>query len=501
MRDRARVAATRAVHRARGSHRTRGDTAYLAYISVLVAAIVGVPIIRTIVLALAAPEAMEALGHESTARLIAVVGALAWVGALALGRIRGPITPDPFVAVALGRSDISPRAAWSRELLGSSVGACLALTALATLTVSGFLARGVAIDTAIAFIVGSLLFAVPTAAIWLAGQVVTRRTAAVCGVVLVALLAGAVSLPLDALLPATALAGLWPGGIGATVAPLSALGACAIIALVAIALLLDRMLPNSVEDHAHRWEAMTVLAGTGDISGALDRTRTRPVTGRRMRIAFARPLVVAVLQRALVGALRTPLRAAVALIALAAAGAGWAWFAQLQEGPRWVAAIGAGLLTFAALGPFIDGFREAADTAGRPAVYGRTAGWLLALHLPLPLLTGVLVPSVAALLAGSDLGTAAMAATIGAMLVAVRAYDSTKGPMPIELMMPVPTPAGDASSIGMWAWQADALLWTAVLSFWLSTSSTAGPATLLWALPVAALLTALTAGRLGRAAS
>jgi hypothetical protein len=494
--------ATRAVHRGRGAHRTRSDTAYLVYVSVLVAAIAGVPVVRAIVLALATPSAMEALSDAGIARIVAVLGALLWLSALALGRIRGPIAPEPFVAVALGRSDISPRSAWARDLLWSAVGVCSSAGALAALAVSGFLAHAEAIDTSIAFIVGSILFAVPTAAAWLAGQVLPRRGAILLGVVLTALLAAAVFVPLrPPLLPASAIAAVWPIASGATWAALAALAVCAVAAVVVMAILLDRILPVTVEEHAQRWEAMTVLAATGDISGALDRTRARPTTGRRVRIPFTQPLIFAVLQRATIGLARTPLRTVVAVTALATAGVGWAWFAQLQGGPRWVPAIGAGVLTFAALGSFIDGFREAADTAGRPALYGRSAGRMLLLHLPLPLLAGAVIPSVSAVVAGGGPQIAATAATIGVVLVAVRAYDSTKGPMPVELMMPVPTPAGDASSIGMWTWQADALLWTAVLSFWLSTASTAGPAVLLWAVPVVALLTTLTAGRLRRAAS
>lgn len=499
--DRARVAAARAVHRTRSAERTRGDTAYVVYISVLVAAIAGVPIVRTIVLALATPAAMDALSRAGTARIIAVIGALIWVGALMLGRARGPIAPQPFVAVVLSRSDISPQSAWARGLGRSALGVCLILAGVAAFTVSGFLAQTVAVGASVVFIIGAALFALPVTAIWLAGQVLARRGAVILGVVLTMLLVAAVALPFDPpLLPASALAGLWPGTSGTTVPALVVLSTAAVAALVALVILLGRILPVSVEEHARRWEAMTVLAATGDISGALDRLRAKPTVGRRVRIPFTRPLILAVLQRDAIGVVRTPLRPAVALIALATAGVGWAWFAQLEDGPRWVLAVGAGLLTFAALGAFVDGFREAADTAGRPALYGRTAGRLLLLHLPLPLLAGVIVPSAAASIAGSGGGTAAMVATIGVVLVAVRAYDATKGAMPIELMMPVPTPAGDASAIGMWAWQADALLWAGVLSFWLSTSQATGPLTLLWAMPVMALLWALTAGRLRRAA-
>src|SRR5690606_23362478 len=139
--DRARVAAARAVHRTRGAHRTRGDTAYLVYISVLVAAIAGVPVVRTIVLALATPAAMDALSSTGVARVVAILAALIWLGALVLGRVRGPIAPQPFVAVILGRSDISPRAAWTRALLGTALWTCLVLAGLAALTVSGSLAH------------------------------------------------------------------------------------------------------------------------------------------------------------------------------------------------------------------------------------------------------------------------------------------------------------------------------------------------------------------------
>ncbi|MDQ0643030.1 hypothetical protein [Microbacterium murale] len=496
------MAETRAVHRARNAHRTRGDTAYVVYVSVLVAAIAGVPIVRAIVLALATPAAMSTLSEAGTERIVAVLGALIWAGALAGGRARGPVVPPPFVAATLSRSDISPRVAWARDFFGSAVGMVLVLGAISALAVSGFLAHAAAVGASVSFIIGTVLFAVSTTAIWLAGQVLGRRGAVILGSALVLLLVAAVAIPLDPpLLPASALADLWPSTPGATGTALVVLATTAVAALWAFVVLLDRMLPTTVEEHAQRWEAMTVLATTGDISGALDRTRARPTVGRRVRIPFSQPLILAVLQRAAIGAARTPLRAVVALIALATAGVGWAWFAELQAGPRWVPAVGAGLLTFAAIGAFSDGFREAADMAGRPAVYGRTAWGMLLLNLPLPLLAGVMVPTAAAIVAGGGVETAAIVATIGVALVAVRAYDATKGPMPIELMMPVPTPAGDASAIGMWAWQADALLWTGVVAFWLSTSSTAGPATLLWALPIAGLLAALTAGRLRRAAS
>ena len=111
----------------------------------------------------------------------------------------------------------------------------------------------------------------------------------------------------------------------------------------------------------------------------------------------------------------------------------------------------------------------------------------------------VLVPALVALAAGVDV--AAAVAVFSATIVGVRAYDATKGPLPIELMMPVPTPAGDASSIGIWLWQSDALLWTAALSFGALAAMSAGPPTLLWSIPILIVLAALTVGRLRRAAT
>ncbi|HWS50098.1 MAG TPA: hypothetical protein VN241_03725, partial [Microbacterium sp.] len=295
---------------------------------------------------------------------------------------------------------------------------------------------------------------------------------------------------------------LWPGAEpDPAVVVFWVLAATALLSAVALPALLDRLEPLTLEDHALRWEAMTVLAGTGDISGALDRTRPRPSVGRRTRIPLQRPLVLAVLQRDAIGAIRTPVRVTVACAALLLAGVGWAWAARLDSGPRWMPAVAAGLLVFTALGAFIDGLREAADTAGRPALYGRSSQGLMLLHLPLPSLAAALLPTISTLLAGATWATAALVAVSGALIVAVRAYDAAKGPLPIELMMPVPTPAGDASAIGMWAWQADALLWAAGASFLLFTTTTVGPVAVLWAVPVGLVLTALTAARLRRAVS
>lgn len=506
--DRVRLAAVRAVRRSRGAHRTRGDMAYLVYITALVGAIVGVPVVRTIALALSTPDALTAAADAAIAQAVAVVVAAAWWGAWALGRVRGPIAPSPFVAAMLSRSDIAPHRAWARRLTGATAQLVLGATAVAALAVSGLLVAGTHVEAALLFVGAAAAGALPLAALWLAGQVLRRRASTALGAVLTLLLALTVWLPDETRwMPATALASLWPGAGPTASAPLAVAltAALAAMAVISLPLLLARLIPATLEEHAQRWETMTVLATTGDLSGALDRTRSGPTAGRRLHIGFRRPLLVSFAQRDLIGGARSPLRTAAGLVALAAAGAAWAWIAAAPSGPIWVVAIGAGLLTFVALGSFSDGFHEAADTAGRPALYGRPAGRMLLLHLPVPLVVGTVIPALTAWLAGAEFVAVALVVAVGVIVVAVRAYDATKGPLPIELLMPVPTPVGDASAFGVWAWQTDALLWVGALSFVLSGALSPGASgdsipILLWLLPALAVLAALTASRLRRAA-
>ncbi|MGM1018665.1 MAG: hypothetical protein ACQEW8_14120 [Actinomycetota bacterium] len=478
---RERLAAARSVHRSRNEQRTRGDTAYVVYITVLVAAIVGVPVVRAVILGLAEPAAIAALTAIATGPIVTVLGVLVWCGALALGRVRGPIVPTPFAASIVGGSDLSPRVAWTRRLLGSSAGAVALLIGIAALGVSGLLASGTAAAAAGQFLLGAALVSVTACALWLAGQALGRRGIAVLGAALLVLLV------------TSALAALPP------LAHLVALGICAVAAVGTIPPLLARLSGDVVLAHAERAEAMGVLAGTGDLSGALDRVRPRPSVGRRWRMRFPRPLVLAVLQRDAIGAARTPVRALVSLATLAAAGAAWAAAGTVPPGVRWAPALAAGLLAFAALGALTDGMRDASDTAGRPSLYRQTPGRLLLLHAPLPLLAVSVVSGGAVLLAGGDLLAAIGMVALGVVVVAVRAFDSAKGPLPISLMMPVPTPMGDASAIGIWLWQADALLLTAATSQLLASAATGTLSALIWVVPALALLIALTAGRLHRA--
>jgi hypothetical protein len=93
---------------------------------------------------------------------------------------------------------------------------------------------------------------------------------------------------------------------------------------------------------------------------------------------------------------------------------------------------------------------------------------LIGLHAVLPVAGGVLFSVLGVVVGAIVLGLAvwsfalwsAIAASVLSvlLLVLVRVYDSAKGPLPQELMAPIPTPAGDASALVVAVWQADAVI-------------------------------------------
>ena len=81
------------------------------------------------------------------------------------------------------------------------------------------------------------------------------------------------------------------------------------------------------------------------------------------------------------------------------------------------------------------------------------------LHTPAPAaLLGVIAAAGSAaglLLAGgaAEPGAVLLPALLAVVLVAARARDAAKGPMPLSLMTPIPTPQGDLSVIPVLLWR------------------------------------------------
>ncbi|MBD5382296.1 MAG: hypothetical protein HDR73_10675, partial [Clavibacter sp.] len=130
------------------------------------------------------------------------------------------------------------------------------------------------------------------------------------------------------------------------------------------------------------------------------------------------------------------------------------------------------------------------DVASAPPLYGIPTGRLLLLHATLPAAAGVacaLVGAGIAVAGGAGAAALVVAPAVTLLLVVVRALDAAKGPLPLEVMAPVITPAGDASALVIAAWQADALLLAggSVLAV-VSAAATVGPVAAALVLPLGA---------------
>ncbi|MBF4635129.1 hypothetical protein ITJ38_12000 [Agreia pratensis] len=485
--------AVRVIRRARSEGRSRGDVAYAVYAGVMVAAIVVAPILRTIVLYLAEPAASAVLVAVGPA-VSATVFALGCAAFVALGGVRGPALLSPFLTFAVAGNGHPRRRTMARPVARAVLALAVAGAAVALLVALVLVSVGSAsVGGAVAFAGAGALVGVVCGGCWVLGQ---RASAAVRAAIVSGVLASwalwAAAPGVSAVLPWAWIAAVFPAGdvlsLGQSLA-LGALGVLAAAALAAIPLLLDGLRGPALLAQAQRWQAAGTLAFTGDLAMAMGEFRAVPRRGRGLK-ALGRGggrrgggLVGVFARRDLVGSLRTPAR-----FVLACAGClGFGLLIAVAVGASgvavWIAACAAAIVGFLALGVWSDGFRHAAEVAAAPPLYGVSTLRLIGLHAVLPVLGGV-VFSVIGVVVGAVLSGLApwsvapwslalwhfalwpafAAAVLGVLLlVLVRIYDSTKGPLPQELMAPVPTPAGDASALVVAAWQADAVILSCVL--------------------------------------
>lgn len=198
------------------------------------------------------------------------------------------------------------------------------------------------------------------------------------------------------------------------------------------------------------------------------------------------------LRRDLVGVSRTPGRLGAALIGTLAAVVVAGTVALLPGSLAWLALAGSAAWGFLALGSVSDGVRHAVEAISAPTLYGVTDLHLLALHALLPivmvLLTGLVGSTLTGLLGGSP--ALALAGTAGLFLaVLLRIFDAAKGPLPLALLTPVPTPMGDVSGISVALSQIGALLVATLVPTVIGLLVlSGGPAALLLYVPAAALV-------------
>lgn len=442
--------------------------AYLVYAAALVLAIVGVPLVRGLVIGLSGPGVLTLLTAPSAGQVAGVAAGGLLTGLVLLGQVRGPALTSAFLTVAVAGNDL-PR---SRTLRAPFVVAAALLTT-SSVAVAAILARvlhdaaGATAGTAGAIVVGAGAFGLLASVVWLLGQRL--------GPVPAARLAGALA-------AATGLGALWPAPgplAGGPLAPLSILVALSVLvglsvlAALAIPRLLDSLDGTVLLAQARRWEAAGVSASAGDLAGAMGRFRVLPRTGRTWWAVHSGSRTIRFVLRDLVGALRTPGRAAGGALGLVAAGSLLAAGAEGQQPLTWAATAAGGVVAYLALGVFTDGFRHAAEAASAPALYGYSTSRLFTLHAVLPTACALALTGIgAAATTGTDLTVGATVAALAVVLVLVRVRDSAKGPLPAALLTPAPTPAGDVAGVAVLLWQADAVVVSALVAVAASTAPT-----------------------------
>lgn len=432
---------------------TRGaDVLYRGYVTVLLLAVLTGPALYTLVVSSSSPPLVALVEHAQFPSLVVAGTGVLLAVALATGSARGPVLLSPFrIHLMAGGPQprrVSLRGPFRRPLLLLVlVAAVLGAVPPAALVRAG---EGGSTTLVVGVLAGATV-GILVAVAWLAGQALTPRTTT-CAAALCLLIAGSLAL-------------WWPGPLGLSI--WGWVTAAALCLLLVVPPLLDRLSGPVLLEQAHRWHSATTAGGAGDLAAAAGTYRTRP---RRPRPAGAvggtTLLPVLFLRRDLIGALRTPVRSLVAGAALCLAILMGALSTTLPDQMTWFVVGASSLMGYMALGVWSDGFRHAVEASAAPTLYGLSDSQLVGLHALLPLAVILTLGTTAGLLAVLSGGQPLMAAlALGGALfcVAVRMFDAAKGPMPLILLTPAPTPMGDASAISIALWQADALLLAALV--------------------------------------
>lgn len=440
---------------------------YTVYLVLATACVLGVPLGRIAVRALARPDVLPYLLHPAAPGLLTALWLLACALLILAGAQRGPAILTPFLTATLASSFMPRRVPLLRPLVRSAL-AILAAGVLIGL-VPGMTLE--AADRADPAAVALLCAAMAGAALlglgaWMLGELtgagIRRLVAGLLGAAAGTAAVLAVEAGITVPGPGTALPGALAAGSSvpadAVLTTLALLIAGLLVAL-ACAPLLNRLRGTVLLQQARTWEAAMSAATSGDLATAGGGFRALPSVGRALRAVRvpARPglaaLVLLYARRDLVALLRTPERALGGLAGAVAGGASLGVSTQLVGPVQWMmVGIGA-LLLWAGSGALVDGLRHGIATLGAPVLLGQDVGAQVLLHLSGP---GVVLLASAAI-GGVAFGTA-LPVLVAAVLLIGRVRDAAKGPMPLRLSMPMPTPQGDVSVLGVLAWQADAVI-------------------------------------------
>ena len=502
--------------------RPTADTSYAVYLALLIVLVAVVPIVRAGWLFVTDPVNAVALTSAATMPVIAGVVGLVWAAAVIAGRLRGPVVFTPFLAHALTTSPVPQRRAFARQawmsvvtlsVAGALCGATLAAAAAAAsaAAVTSAAASAIASPSAVVYPSAAALAAAPSVSVATPeialGVALAASVGAACGIVAALLwLVGQAVPPRWSALAIGVLAALSTAAFGAqawgfsfgpalvtsTLAALAAVGAhplaapgallAALTLLAVVPLLLSRLEPRVVLGQSLRWEAVRLHTSTLELSASVATYQSVPRAGRR-RFAIggrARSLPAIIVRRDAVAALRTPGRLAIGVLVLLACGA-LITGAAVVAPPAWMLGAIAGVAAYAAAGPLSDGLRHAVEAASALPLYGTSDSALLLLHTLFPALAVGLVVATGAVLvtafwppAGAlPLVSIAAAIIVALGAVVLRLMNALKPPLPLALLTPIPTPAGDMAALNRVIWALDGVLLAGLLGAAASLSATA----------------------------
>lgn len=460
-----RATAALAIWRARNV-RTTGDRAYVVYMVLMVALVTVTPVARAVWLSVTSAEGIDVLASPAAPGVTTLVVAGLWAGAMVLGRERGPALLPPLPTHAFATSDLSRSDTFRRPVLRAGA----AVTALTTV-IAGMIGVGLGSSGLVdplgagVFVAAGALVGVIATVAWLAGQVFPR---AAVPIALGVLALGAVTAAIPVMQPFTPwgwVGRAYPGG-GSGV-PLAALTALTAVLVATVPVLMNRLGVAELTAQAARWDSATTHATGMDFGAAATIYQGRPHLGRRLRAVRPirrRPAVFLI--RDAIGAVRTPGRLLVGVLAVAAAGT-LLTLAFAPAMPGWALGAAAGVILFAGLGPLTDGIRHAASVAADFPLYGVSDEQLLASHALFPLSVTVIVLLAVVVVCSVAAGIAAAAPivsslTLGLLALIARVSNAVKGPLPPALLTPIPTPMGDLGAAVRLTWALDGMLLVAL---------------------------------------
>lgn len=456
-----RASAAIRIWRARNT-RTNGDRGYAVYMVLMVALVAVAPVARAAWLTVTSAEGISLLSSSTASEVTVLVAAGLWAGALLLGRDRGPALHPPFLTHALATSELAASDAFRSPFLRAGAIVTAVTSAIAALIGAGLASSGTASPlAAVTFVAVGALVGVITTVAWLAGQVFPRAAVALALGVFVL---GVITASFPALLAFTpwGWVGLAYPGSGSPHSP-AALIALSGMLMISTPMLMNRLGLAELMAQAARWDSATAHATGMDFGAAATIYQRRPQFGRRFRAV--RPLrrqAMTFLVRDAIGAVRTPGRLVVGVLALATAGALTA-LAFSPASPSWTLGAAAGVILFAGLSPLTDGIRHAASIASDVPLYGVSDEQLLARHAFFPLAVLIIVLLAASVVCAVTAGLTATgpitgSLALGLLALVARISDAVKGPLPPALLTPIPTPMGDLGAAVRLAWAFDGLL-------------------------------------------